>query len=838
MKKLKKFKNGITALLLCTVILFSNLSPVFGAEPSPSTSGETMTQETGEEITEPEEPEQSATENKAEDSKESEENNPHGEDFNTPSLPDTTDNADISSSLPSTTENPETETESELPKEESDMTKEEVMDYIAGPEGTSFNVNTTTDIYHRSVNNGSKLPVNSVRFDKFYTPVGLGDYYNPQLAMGIKYIDKDNQTPDADGKWRYVYCLNFKKSSPTGQDMTYKGGWTNRKLAYCLYYGAMFWQKPCRYQKYSTGTWDLDYFVTQTAIHILNGEFSFATASPQIDAAANATATEKALVKDRINKLVNDANNSANYTSFTSDGWFDASANAKFSVTTPSNFASVTDGYATGYSSPTFKTAYDLDLKEQITNFTVTVPSGVTVQKKDSKTYSDFRLFIKTAQYKAWQLTGKTITTTVKATAPKLWGGGIYTAPDNSEYQDVVMWTYTSSGGSYTKTTSFDKTIPKSTYDLKITKKDAETNAALKGATFSLWSYDGTNYNKKLGIFKDNGDGSYTYTGVDYTTTKDGWFLIKEDKAPAGYFNEYILENPADRTNYTKYGGREIQLTADGFTFDGVPNGNVFKDPPQTPKANIEIMKVDATTGTFLKDAEFKVYEWDKATQDYKKDALQSLTFVPYLNKYRTLNPVVKTEENEGKFKIVETKLPDGYKCPWSKEITVTESGTQTLSFEAKNYHVRNLTINKKIHVDEIIWAHGNPTFLFKVEGQDINGNSHTYHRAIEFTKDYVDSHTENGFVTLGTTISNIPAGNYDVTEDTPVLRYILTDVTKQTDNITIEKSVIETINGFDKISAKVTANLTAMDGEVTYENHKTHFDKLSHNSTVINKIK
>ncbi|WP_343084937.1 hypothetical protein [Blautia producta] len=83
-------------------------------------------------------------------------------------------------------------------------------------------------------------------------------------------------------------------------------------------------------------------------------------------------------------------------------------------------------------------------MKEQITSFNVSVPSGVSVQKKDQKTYADFRLFIKTAQYKLWQLTGKTVTTTVKATAPKWWGG----APAGSGYQDCVMWTYTTAGGS------------------------------------------------------------------------------------------------------------------------------------------------------------------------------------------------------------------------------------------------------------------------------------------------------------------------------------------------------------------------------------------------------
>ena len=47
-------------------------------------------------------------------------------------------------------------------------------------------------------------------------------------------------------------------------------GWSNRKVAYALYYGALYYGYPCRYEPYSTGDWQMDYFVTQVAVHILN----------------------------------------------------------------------------------------------------------------------------------------------------------------------------------------------------------------------------------------------------------------------------------------------------------------------------------------------------------------------------------------------------------------------------------------------------------------------------------------------------------------------------------------------------------------------------------------
>ncbi|QQQ94559.1 hypothetical protein [Blautia pseudococcoides] len=51
-------------------------------------------------------------------------------------------------------------------------------------------------------------------------------------------------------------------------------------------------------------------------------------------------------------------------------------------------------------------------------------------------------------------------------------------------------------------------------------------------------------------------------------------------------------------------------------------------------------------------------------------------------------------------------------------------------------------------------------------------------------------------------------------------------------------KTDVEKINGFMKIQADVSADLRPADGNGTFENHKTHFDKMSHNSTVINVIK
>ena len=119
----------------------------------------------------------------------------------------------------------------------------------------------------------------------------------------------------------------------------------------------------------------------------------------------------------------------------------------------------------------------------------------------------------------------------------------------------------------------------------------------------------------------------------------------------------------------------------------------------------------------------------------------------------------------------------------------------------------------------------------------DIQGISHTYHRFVEFTKDDVETNIRDGFVVLGTTITDIPAGTYEVKEHIPVMRYVLTDVSGS-ENVSISKSNLQEVNGIMQIQAEVSANLTARDGTVLFENHKTHYDKVSHNSVVSNQIK
>lgn len=99
-----------------------------------------------------------------------------------------------------------------------------------------------------------------------------------------------------------------------------------------------------------------------------------------------------------------------------------------------------------------------------------------------------------------------------------------------------------------------------------------------------------------------------------------------------------------------------------------------------------------------------------------------------------------------------------------------------------------------------------------------------------------MESHTDaDGTIKLSTTIEDIPDGTYQLTEQ-QVSRFALTDVTAQTDNISVTKNQTgSSYEGINPITALVTADLTDSDGEVTFYNRKITWDNYSHKDVEIN---
>lgn len=128
----------------------------------------------------------------------------------------------------------------------------------------------------------------------------------------------------------------------------------------------------------------------------------------------------------------------------------------------------------------------------------------------------------------------------------------------------------------------------------------------------------------------------------------------------------------------------------------------------------------------------------------------------------------------------------------------------------------KELTIIKTIKKSDIWWEHGNPTFIFKIVGDDT-----TKYVSLEFTPDYVNAYDENSSdVSMSVTLT-LPQGDYTVTE-VPVMRWKLTSVSSEA-----AKSILENGAVIDLSNA----------ASVEFVNAYRTYRGFSHNAIVVNKI-
>lgn len=485
---------------------------------------------------------------------------------------------------------------------------------ISESEKESYEIAEYTAPVTFAVNNGTQLVVNAADliFDfAAGSPIDLG--------MGIKYVVNDNNDPDNMGKLRYVYCLEYEKQFPSGATSTYSG-WANEKVCFAVFHGSMYLGETCRNYVYSTGNWRYDYFVTQVAIHILNNEFTLSQAVNSINSAVGAngnvaSASDKALVIDRITKLVNAANNasSAEYAKFNSDGWVDYTLEGnqpRFDVSGyEDNWTETGDGYyvSGGNFQITFTTYHGSDLRNQLSSVDVTVTDGVELRKSGNSSFSDFRLYIPEDKYNEWKGAGKEIVVTVTATFPSLWGAAMY-APSNSDYQTTGLICPYELG----QELKFEKTITlhiaAENGKLKLVKSSSQPEITDGNSCYSLENavygvYSDSACTTEVGTLTTDANGE-----SNELTLPIGTYYVKEKEAPKGFY--------LDKKVYT------VKVTADYST---EPYVLEVKDRPTMDPVGILLKKVDADTmknegqnGLSLGGAEFavKYYDVENCTVD------------------------------------------------------------------------------------------------------------------------------------------------------------------------------------------------------------------------------
>ena len=147
------------------------------------------------------------------------------------------------------------------------------------------------------------------------------------------------------------------------------------------------------------------------------------------------------------------------------------------------------------------------------------------------------------------------------------------------------------------------------------------------------------------------------------------------------------------------------------------------------------------------------------------------------------------------------------------------------------------ITITKKIREADILWAHGNPTFFFRIEGTDSEGRRQQFEDFISFQPGNYKK-DQNGYAYISLTFSQIPEGHYQIYE-LPALRYYLKSAAADTQNVTITTGKKPAFGLTPKETAYGTAVIsqTFPAARLTFVNEKARFDGYSHSQVIKNKI-
>lgn len=351
-----------------------------------------------------------------------------------------------------------------------------------------------------------------------------------KMNSSIKYVAaSDQNNPDLKGKQRTVYCLQYNKNGPLGNVSWNGSGRIAPSLAYLLYWGCRYIGEQSIWSGYQTGYgWKYDYMATQYAIHIANNEYSLSTFYNHL-----LNSSKKESFYKTVKKMAEDAVNPTYYSPF-EDGW----KNFKYSLSDTSVTWSAQSyngkaGYTTKWISQRLNDG-QVNCNEYIWSRNVTVDNNGTVIWKDNGDSSDFRIWIPLASYLNLQITGGTVTATIKGTHSSFLSGWNYLSVSNpNDFQKVTL--LEGGGSSAAHEAKVTAVVPKKEIKcyIDLQKLDKETgedkpqkNASLKDAVYEIKDAQGKVVEQM--VTDENGKATSSALGI-------GTYTVKEIKASFGY---------------------------------------------------------------------------------------------------------------------------------------------------------------------------------------------------------------------------------------------------------------------------------------------------------------
>ena len=218
-------------------------------------------------------------------------------------------------------------------------------------------------------------------------------------------------------------------------------------------------------------------------------------------------------------------------------------------------------------------------------------------------------------------------------------------APPGYRIKDTT-WTVSVNSGKTTTKEIGDTPYRKG--KVSIVKKDAVTGAALKTAEFIIEKYDNGSW-KKVQTMINKNNGTYTTSETLYAdkNNPNGKFRIRETKNP---------------DNHTGSVSKEFTLK------DNPKEALKWEFDNEQGPVSVKVFKVDKDSKTPLEGAEFYIYPYNNGTKTYDTAGIK----MTYNATEKRFDAQVKSNKtNLGRFRIVETKNPEGYRGQWRADMVL-----------------------------------------------------------------------------------------------------------------------------------------------------------------------
>ena len=360
------------------------------------------------------------------------------------------------------------------------------------------------------------------------------------------------------------------------------------------------------------------------------------------------------------------------------------------------------------------------------------------------------------------------------------------------------------------KTNEVKVIMPLDELRIIVKKTNEVTGENIPNAEFTVYEWDGKGYDSKVGkmTYTSGNVEEYQIEHLKKNDINQGKFKIVETVTPWGHTGSWSKEVIVGENAVETYEATN-------------PMG----------MGTITLIKKDKHD-KLLEGAAYSITAKEDITSPQGQVLVKAGTEVDKVTTGKDGSAVSK-ELYPGKYTVIETNAPLGYslnKTAQDVEVVYKDKDTEVTNVEVtfvNDWLYSTIHVTKEIDVPDIVWAHGNPTFTFKVSGTDVNGNEHTYYDTVEFTLDNIGTGSKAALTATFT----VPAGIYTVSEE-KTARYSLES---------IYNVVNGTVNGdtavIDVSGKKDGTEENDLVGSAVFYNKKTTDEDLTHTFFVRNVI-